>query len=70
MREALQIAGKVNGWTVRQVNFIMGTKSIEISSWDKSMQELGVSKDIADRLRSKHMSTKLLGAEVRGRTGR
>ena len=28
---------------------------IEVSSWDKSMQEFGVSKDIADRLRSKHM---------------
>ena len=46
------------------------------------MQELGVSKDIADRLRSKHIrrlleehrrrvcTTELLGAEVRGRTGR
>ena len=55
MREALQIAGEVNRWTVKQVNFIMGTRSIEVSSWDKSMQELGVSKDITDRLRSKHM---------------
>ena len=52
---ALQIAGEVNGWVVRQVNFIMGTRLIEVCSWDKSMQELGVSKDIADRLRSKHM---------------
>ena len=51
MREALQIAGEVNGWTVKQVNVIMGTRSIEVSSWDKGMQELGVSK----RLRSKHM---------------
>ena len=47
------------------------------------MQELGVSKNIADRLRSKHMrrlleeheyvrtvTTELLVAEVRGRTGR
>ena len=33
----------------------MGTRSIEVSSWDKGMQELRVSKDIADRLRSKHM---------------
>ena len=41
--------------TVKQVNFIMGTRSIEVSSWDKGMQELGVSKDIADRLRSRHM---------------
>jgi hypothetical protein len=40
---------------VKQVNFIMGTRSIEVSSWDKSMQKLGVSKDIADRFRSKHM---------------
>ena len=55
MREALQIAGEVNGWVVRQVNFIMGTRLIEVSSWDKSMQELGVSKDITDRLRSKLM---------------
>jgi hypothetical protein len=45
VREALQIAGEVNGWMVRQINFIMGTRSIEVSSWDKSMQELGVSKD-------------------------
>ena len=58
-REALQIAGDANGWTVKQVNFIMGTRSIEVSSWDKSMQELGVSKDIADRLRSRHMRTLL-----------
>jgi hypothetical protein len=35
VREALQIAGEVNGWTVRQVNVIMGTRSIEVSSWDK-----------------------------------
>jgi hypothetical protein len=34
---------------------MMGTRSIEVSSWDKSIQELGVSKDIADRLRSRHM---------------
>jgi hypothetical protein len=53
VREELQIAGEVNGWTVRQVNFIMGTRLIEVSNWDKSMQEPGVSKDIADRLRSK-----------------
>ena len=55
VRAALQTAGEANGWTVKQVNFIMGTRSIEVSSWDKGMQELGVSKDIADRLRSKHM---------------
>ena len=55
VREALQIAGNANGWTEKQVNFIMGTRSIKVSSWDKGMQELGVSKDIADRLRSKHM---------------
>ena len=55
VREALQIAGNANGWTVKQVNFIMGTRLIEVSSWDKGMQELGISKDIADRLRSKHM---------------
>jgi hypothetical protein len=55
VRGALQIAGDVNGWMVKQVNFIMGTRLIEVSSWDKSMQELGVSKDVADRLRSKHM---------------
>ena len=54
MREALQIAGEGNGWTVRQVNLIMGTRSIEVSRWDKSIQELGVSKDSADRPRSKH----------------
>jgi hypothetical protein len=40
---------------VRQVNVIMRTRSIKISSWDKSMQELGVSKDITERLRGKHM---------------
>ena len=28
VREALQIAGEVNGWTVKQVNFIMVTRSI------------------------------------------
>ena len=39
--EALQIAGEGNGWTVRQVNFIMGTRSIQVSSWDKSMVQLG-----------------------------
>ena len=55
MRESLQIAGNANGWTVKQVNFIMGTRLIEVSSWDKGMQELGISKDITDRLRSKHM---------------
>jgi hypothetical protein len=55
VREALQTAGEANGWTVKQVNFILGTRSIEVRSWGKSMQELGVSKDIADRLRSKHM---------------
>jgi hypothetical protein len=80
VREAFQIAGIAHGWTVKQVNFIMGTRSIEVSSWDKGMQELGVSKDIADRLRSKHMRRlleeheyvlqSLLGAEVWGRTGR
>jgi hypothetical protein len=32
-------------------------RSIEVSSWDKSMQELEVSKDIADRLRSKQEKT-------------
>ena len=55
MREALQIAGNANGWMVKQVNFIMGTRLIEVSSWDKGMQELGISKDIVNRLRSKHM---------------
>ena len=49
------IEAATNGWTVKQVNFIMGTRLIEVSSCDKSMQELGVSKDIADRLRSRHM---------------
>ena len=29
VREALQIAGEANGWMVEQVNFIMGTRSIE-----------------------------------------
>ena len=34
----------------------MGTRSTEVSSWDKRIQELGkISKDIVDRLRSKHM---------------
>jgi hypothetical protein len=50
VREALQIAGNTNGWTVKQVNFIMGTRLIEVSSWDKGMQELGVSKDIVTGL--------------------
>ena len=45
----------MDGRTVRQVNFIMGIRLIQVSSWDKSMQELGVSKDISDRPRSKHM---------------
>jgi hypothetical protein len=33
----------------------MGTRSIVVSSWDKSMQKLEVFTNIADRLRSKHM---------------
>ena len=59
----------------------VGTRSIEVSSWDKGMQELGVSKDIADRLlkeqthekaarRTRVCTTELLCAEVWGRTGR
>ena len=57
VREALQIAGEGNGWTRTGTTsrLQLGTRSIEVSSWDKSMQELGVSEDIADRLRSKCM---------------
>ena len=38
VRETLQIAGEANGWMVRQVNFIMGTRLIEVTracrSWE------------------------------------
>ena len=55
VRKALEEKGADTGWTVQQVNLVMGTRSIEVSSWNTNMAVFGIDKAQADKMRGKDM---------------
>ena len=55
VRKALEDKGAETGWNIKQVNLVMGTRSIEVGSWNTNMTVFGIDKAQADKMRGKHM---------------
>jgi len=59
VRKALEEKGANTEWTIKQVNLVMGTRSIEVGSWNVNMTVFGIDKAQADKMRGKHMKRML-----------
>ena len=55
VRKEREEKGADTGWTIKQVNLVMGTKSIELGSWNAYMAVFGIDKAQLDKMRGKHM---------------
>ena len=54
VRKALEEKGAGTGWTIKQVNLVMGTRSIEVGLWKDNIAVFGIDKAQADKMRGKN----------------